>query len=363
MTIISQPVEYQSINFPLVYTVYDAGYTQDNYKYVFEVWIDGTKVFSAKIFPDNNGYGSFDASSIVRQYANLELKPETTVREFLCKDVQIKIREEVGGYLSSVLATSTAINVFNYYQGRFDTVLIADKFKDYENRILTDRPFIKIPENCTTFYIPFYDSTNNLISVSLDDAGTSFGVTPTTTDPNCQNINIADLTIGYDDTLIINSEIGQNIKCYVECAGLYDNYIVHFLNKWGGYESVLFNKVSRKTYDIQRKDFQQNIFEINSSGAVIFKDNNILKRQKKTFATRWNEKLKLSTDLLTNEEYQWLQQLILSTDIYVQKLGETVIYPCTLTDTNYEFKEIIVDGLTQLTINIEFGQQYKTQYN
>lgn len=364
MTFNSQPSTFQSMNAPLIYVVFDANYTQDNYKYVFETWIDGVKVHTDKIFPDPLfGKGVFDISNIVRQYATLELKPETTTREFYCKDVQVKIREEYGGTVGSVVASSDIINVFNYYGFRNNPDTSIRELIDYQNRIITERPFIKIPEGCTNFYIPFYDTTNNLISVSLDDAGTSFSVTPTTTEPNCQNINIADLNIAYDDILIINSEIGQNLKCYVQCAGLYDNYIIHFLNRFGGYESMLFNKVSKKTYDIQRKDFQQKSFVINDSGYVVYVENNILKRQKKTFGTRWNEKLKISTDLLTNAEYQWLCQLVLSTDIYVQKLGDTTIYPCTITDTNYEFKDVIVDGLTQLTINIEFGHSYKTQYN
>jgi hypothetical protein len=144
------------------------------------------------------------------------------------------------------------------------------------------------------------------------------------------------------------------------CSGLYKNYNVHFLNKWGGYESMMFNKVSRKTYDVERKTFKQLPYRVSSSGAVTVLSNYTMYKQTTQFAGRFREKLRLNTDWLTDAEYQWLAQLITSPEVYIEDEGE--LYPVIMTANNYEFKEHIVDGLINLMIEVDFGVTYKTQF-
>lgn len=364
MTVNSQPITYNSVNDSLVYVVYDSNSidpSKEDYRYVAELYIDAVKVHTCKTYPEPiNSFGEFDMGEVIRQYCTLTLKDETTKGEFYLKNVQMKFKEEYNGTIGSVVVSSSTAQLYNYYTGRSSNRV---EIEPYAKRIITNRPFIKIPENCTTFYIPFFGVSNDAIAVYLDISSGSFTVTPTTTDANCQNLNIAQLNIAVDDTLTINSTIGQDLKVYVQCEGNYDNYVLHFLNKWGGYESVLFNKVSRKIYDVERKNFQQRAYEVDASGVVSYSANNIMHRQKKTFGSRFNEKLKIQTDNLTNDEYQWLWQLVLSTDIYVQKVGEDTIYPCEIIESNYEFKDVIVDGITNLALTVEFGTTYKTQFN
>ena len=68
----------------------------------------------------------------------------------------------------------------------------------------------------------------------------------------------------------------------------------------------------------------------------------------------------MNSDWLTDVDYQWLSELVLSPDVYVEDEGE--LYPVTITGTNYEFKEHIVDGLINLMVDVEFGGSYKTQF-
>jgi hypothetical protein len=82
--------------------------------------------------------------------------------------------------------------------------------------------------------------------------------------------------------------------------------------------------------------------------------------QKSTFGVSFSEKLKVSTDFLTDAEYQWLSQLVLSPFVYLEDAG--ILYPVTIEATDYEFKEHIVDMLTNLSLDIDFGTKYNTQF-
>ncbi len=68
----------------------------------------------------------------------------------------------------------------------------------------------------------------------------------------------------------------------------------------------------------------------------------------------------LNSDLLTDAEYIWLQDLILSPMVYIEDSG--YFFPCVITDNDYEPKKYINDDLSNLVINIEFGKQQNAQY-
>jgi hypothetical protein len=68
----------------------------------------------------------------------------------------------------------------------------------------------------------------------------------------------------------------------------------------------------------------------------------------------------LNSDLLPDAEYIWLEELILSPLAYIQI--DDYFYPIKITDNNYEPKKHVNDDLTNLTLNIEFGDRFNTQY-
>lgn len=137
--------------------------------------------------------------------------------------------------------------------------------------------------------------------------------------------------------------------------------MIHFLNQYGGFESRIFSKVSRKTYDITRADFGKLPYTVDGSGAVSYKsDNNVYNENRSTYSVQFNEKLQLNSDLLTDAEYTWLSDLVLSPMIYIEDGG--YFFPCVITDTSYEPKRVANDDLTNLTINIEYGTLLNAQY-
>ena len=88
--------------------------------------------------------------------------------------------------------------------------------------------------------------------------------------------------------------------------------------------------------------------------------NNVYNESRSVYSSQFKEKMSLNTDLLTDTEYLWLEQLVLSPMVYLEENG--YFFPVVITENNYEPKKVINDDLTNLNISIEFGEQNNTQY-
>jgi hypothetical protein len=119
--------------------------------------------------------------------------------------------------------------------------------------------------------------------------------------------------------------------------------------------------VSRRTIDIEKKSYTQKGYSMDASGVISFKNsNNVYNEQKSTYSSTFSEKLKLTTDFLTDTEYTWLSELVLSPLVYIEEDG--YFLPVTIGQNNYEFKKRVNDKLTPLAIEIEYGGTYNAQY-
>ncbi len=380
MTFESTPPTYSSVNDPLVYVVYGAHATNPttypNYKYVVELEINSVQVFTGKYFPHpTTSRGIIDLGSVIREYCvqslnvnagGAMLADEMGEGEWRVSCV-VKIREEYGTTLSAVLLTDSSRVFFNYYNGRYPGF---ESLSNYDDDVASDRPVtIELPFTCGNYFIPYYSELSSSFNVVVTGgtATRTKTITPTATN-TMQIINISPGSIndeypGNFTTSTTTYSVAVGTKTYVVniiCEGLYKNYFVHFMNKWGGYETMLFNKVSRKSFDIERKSWKQLPYRVSASGVVSVFNNYTMYKQTTQFAGRFREKLRLNTDWLSDAEYQWLAQLVTSPEVFVEDEGE--LYPVTITDNNYQFKEHIVDGLINLMIEVDFGATYKTQF-
>lgn len=380
MTFNSTPPAYSSVNDPLVYVVYDAHAanptTYPNYKYVIELEINSVQVYRGKYFPHpTTNRGIVDLGAVIREYcvqsftANVGgamAADEMGEGEWRVSCV-VKVREEYGTTTSAVLLTDSTRVFFNYYNGRYPGF---ESLSNYDDDVISDRPLnINLPFTCNNYFIPYFAELSSSFNVVVTGgtATRTKTITPTTTN-TMQLINISPGAIndeypGNFTTSTTSYSVQIGTKTYsvnIVCEGLYKNYFVHFLNKWGGYETMMFNKVSRKTYDIERKSWKQLPYRVSSSGVVSVFSNYTMYKQQTQFAGRFREKLRLNTDWLSDAEYQWLAQLVTSPEVFVEDDGE--LYPVVMTQNNYEFREHIVDGLINLAVEFDFGVTYKTQF-
>lgn len=353
MTIESSPQSYSSANDLLVWVAYDSNsvdITKLNYKYVADVYINAVLVFRSKVYPNPvNDRGIFDLGSVIREYLYAKFKAEQGANEFSLS-VTVKIGEEFNGVLYTNIKTSL-LDVFNTYNSRTSSLV---DLSNYVDKPATDRPLIiEMTENTATYYLPYFALLTTPFNVVINGVTTT--ITPTVIE-TMHRINIAINAIS-DYTVVI---AGITYQVRIVCAGMYKNYQLHFINRWGGWETMLFNKVSKKRYTVEKKSWQQQAYRIDGSGVMTTIVDNVMHTQKGTFSGQFMESLKISTDFLSDGDYQWLSQLINSPIVYLQ--DGAIFYQVTISDTDYEFKENITDGLTNLNVNLEFGQKYNTQF-
>lgn len=376
MTAPTVPALYSSVNTPLVWVFYDANainpvYT--DYKYVAEVWVAGVKVHTERSYPRPVGaFGIFDFAGVIRNYVNPVLAPslpggamvqQSDAGTFRSAGVVINVREEYNGTVGAVVFTDSTRYFYNHYNDRRDgfTAIAA-----YANKPLTTRGRnidVYIPGSGNAdYYLPYFATSLTPFNVTVQ------GVTQVVTPTVINSVQLLNMTPGFVDGLSYTATInGEVYNINTVCKGLYRNYKLHFLNKFGSFESMLFNKPSKRTIDIDRKSYRKKEFNVSAAGVVSLLTGEIRNEQGIQYATRYEEKLRLQTDLISDTDYQWLSQLIVSPMVFLEDNGyeypeNRTHYPVTIKASNYEYKEWIVDRLTNLTVDLEFSGAVNVQY-
>jgi hypothetical protein len=374
MTIKDYPVAYSSVNSPLIWTVYDVHSTDPttyaNYKYVAECYVNGTLVATSRRFQDpTNNFGVFDFSNEIREFINVKLQGIGS--NILAKelgngewsiDVQVKFKEEYNGTIGGIVATDSVRTFFNHYNGRTSelTILASLGSKPLSTRQVN----IEMFQNNDNFFLPYFCESSGNFNVVINGATTKTiaGVH----NNSIQQLNISPVAINNEYPALINSDYtvlvgGTTYNCKVICEPVHTNYTVHFLNKFGGFETFNFYKAHRQSFEVERREYKQLPYTINSTtGAMAIKSGNIMNEQTTTFGIRFKEMLKVQTNLLGDSDWQFLEQLMFSTLIYVQE--GSILYPAKIMETNYEVKQIEIDNYTTLEVEFELGSNYKTQF-
>lgn len=383
MTITATPDTYSSLQYDLIYTVEDAAKTSDsvtypNYKFIGDVYVGATLVARIKKVPDpTTGIGIFNIGQTVRNYITTVFNPTTALESqelglgVFNLVVTMKFGEEYSFTPTYDIVSDTARTYFNHYNKRLlgqTSALTA-----FIDSVASNRPAIgKLFYSSEYYFVPYFPTSTGAVSVTVTPTG---GGTPLITSLTpatalaMQVLNIAPATFNAIASGTINAattsytvQIGSETFTFkIICEAIYTPYAIHFLNQYNGFETFIFQKVSRLTYDTQRKDFGKLPYTVDSGGLVTYKNSNgVYNESRSVYAETFKEKLELNSDLITDAEYRWLADLILSPMVYVEDSG--YFFPVVLTGSTYEFKKVVNDDLTGLTVNIEYGTTLNSQF-
>lgn len=378
------PGTYLSAHGDLIFVPYEATKAADpvtypNYKYVCDVYVNGVLIARQKAFPHpDNDRGIFNIGPVVRNYLETTFSPAANVLraqemgegEFFVT-VQCKFGEEYNDTLFTNLTVDSARIYFNHYNGRLNgsasTIL-----SSFTNKPLTNRPTrTKILADAGEVLIPYFPTSTTPFNVvfTLDDATTETETVTPTAANNLQQLNVSPGVIDAITALAITDATkyytvefnGVTYRFDLVCEAIHEVHTLHFLNQFGGFESYSFTKVSRTTEDIERKTYGKLNYRVDGSGVVSnYNSNKVYHENKPTYATKYNERLTLNSDLLKDAEYTWLSELVRSPLVYIQE-GEYFL-PVTITNNNYDYRKTVNDKLTNLTITIEYGKDLNTQF-
>lgn len=393
LSLLYTPGDYFSAHGDLIFTILEdtkpfSSSTYPDYKYVCDIYIYGIQQARLKAFPrPSDKIGVFNIGNVIRNYffayfapAANNIRAQEVGENYFYVNVICRFGEEYGFTTYSNIIIDSQRSYFNHYNGRLigqSTIL-----SDYQDKVLSLRPYATPVYRGAKFcFIPFLPSDTSEITLKIraynsigeiafitqgqTPSGANvlqlFNVSPAAINaysPNFISNYIDYYTVEFITTNIIDDSI---YRFNLVCEPKYEVFTIHFLNRFGGFESKDFIKVSRRRIDIEKKDFGSSAYSINEAGVPkYFNDQKVYRETKTTYAGSWKEKMTFNSDLLTDAEYRWLEDLILSPLAYVEIDG--YFYPITITDNNYEPKKNVNDDLTNLTINIEYGDRFNTQY-
>lgn len=397
LTIKSSPPAYSSAHGDIIWVLLrgellttPATYT--NYKYIAYVFA-GTNLAAriAAVPQPVTKFGVFNLGDVIRNYVSSVFNPaansivaqQTGLNEFFT-NVTIKFHEEYGGNeypsIDANDASSPAIidvqrTYFNHYNGRMAGVTTS--LAAFAGKVATNRPLLNYINNGDAYcFLPYLPATGGSVPIQVNAyagaalQGTYNGVITPVTAFALQILNVAAPAINAAAAGLINANTthytvqlnnGAVYTFKLTCEAVYNSYTLHFLNQYGGFCSRNFTKLSRKSIAITKTDFGRLPYTIDAAGNVsYYNSNKVYNETRSTYASQYKEKMTLNTDIITDEEYTWLADLVLSPLVYMELNGYFV--PIAISATSYEYKKRINDKLTNLQIDIEFGDQFNTQY-
>lgn len=378
MTITFQPSDYDSVHDALIYTVFDAHaedpVTYPNYKYILDIYVNGVMIARLRKVPNpETNIGIFDIGQIVRSYVMAQFTPTISVQSFelgvstFYIELQAKIGEEYNYTSTYDIEESDTAKVYNSYNNKPGN----NTLSSFADSVISNAPHtLKVYPDQEFAFLGYLPTTTGAIDIDVTTStGGSYSgtVTPSAAfyaqilnlSPDALNAASPGLITDFDTWYEVQIE-DETYRFNIVCEPKYEVFDIHFLNQFGSYDTKVFNKVSRKVFNIQKSSFGVLPYTIDSSGNVAYSNGFVRNETQHTYASQYTEKLMLNSDLLTDAEYAWLSELLVSTQVFINLDGELV--PCNITDNNYEPKKRVNDQLTNLLINIEFGSQLNAQY-
>jgi hypothetical protein len=393
--LLQEPLSYTPVYNDINFVVNSSNNAQANFNYIFDVKINGSFISRHRIpaRPDN-GYGLFNAKRIAETYLSQSINFDqitVTSSSTSILALTIEYREEYGTtpVISSLLTTSSTIYCFNGVLGYSAYVNYAvTQFRQMKNQIsvsqlltdnwnnkikLTEKAFISVmigEANAVDKIGVFaYDASSTLLQTtyitnpftSLSTIASRFITLPAGAVNLNQILNVnLDATTQNQGNIIPNNTSFYNIRSFgvgsasiivryniTEVCSKYTPVRLHFLNRFGAYDSFTFDLLNTFQSDIERKDYRQNLGGFSGTSYVY----DIKDRSATIFDTQIKTTLVLNSNWITDSESGWLEQLITSPDVYMEVGSQ--LQAVNIVDNSYIQKKTVNDKLFNLTLTIE----------
>lgn len=141
----------------------------------------------------------------------------------------------------------------------------------------------------------------------------------------------------------------------------YDRYVLHFLNKLGNYDSFTFNMLSRETSENKQDSYKKFAArKIGSSYTYYPYDSDTV-----NYSTTITRRLLLNSEIITDAQMAWLDDLLHSPSIYLETPDDTTVVgdqrqliAVKLTNRGpFERKKKVNDKIFNLNLEVEYSFQ------
>ena len=149
-------------------------------------------------------------------------------------------------------------------------------------------------------------------------------------------------------------DVVDTMYFYNKCNPKYETIPIHFVNRFGLWETLHFTLVSRLTMDVERKGFERRDFVISNENVNYFDANNVYAESKIDYSNKMNWNYRLTADAMNDTDYQWASQLITSPQILMEV--DDYFYPVTVKNSNYEYSKYVNNRQRALEVDFEMNQ-------
>lgn len=208
----------------------------------------------------------------------------------------------------------------------------------------------------------------NLVQTFKDESGNTLSTSTTDNSgyvaKKIRQVNIGEqaLNIPAAAEYSLLSGAGVSLRVDYLCDGKFTPLTLAWLNPYGGYDSQSFGFMSKKSIEVERKQFARLNYNIESNGTINYQANNVFHGSRKTFSSVAKVKMRLTSHLLNEDEYTWLADLFVSPDVYLFDATSGYFIPVMISGTNYEYRNYKNSKLTSLELEVEFTDEYNAQH-
>lgn len=405
VTILNTPATYSSMHTDLWFVSSSTNSGTTNFKFVYDVKVNNSLVARSKVFPDVSGnYGVFNAAPIVRAYTSNYFEPSgssilVASNNKMKVDYVIEVREEVSGSIAVLPDASGSFSAYNYYPPLFADIidignelpLVLDDYYEnllvanYSDNWLTDRDFDKIEmefgDQCFISY--FRKTTGGTYSATIDVVNAAGTITSTYTGAltlsgefNLFSLQAAAINTFAGSTLInentygyhvyinysagASSFVSKKVKVKQVCYPKYRQYNIHFLNRLGGWDTMKFALVNKRNTEFTRSSYRRSEWQLSGSTMSNVDSYNRYNETTLNYSIQHKDRIHLISDWVSENDYEWLAQLVGSSICYVEVLS--AYFPCVITSNTYDYKLAASDKLFNFEIDIEVGKYINSQY-
>jgi hypothetical protein len=405
VTILNTPATYSSMHTDLWFVSSSTNSGTTNFKFVYDVKVNNSLVARSKVFPDVSGnYGVFNAAPIVRAYTSNYFEPSgssilVASNNKMKVDYVIEVREEVSGSIAVLPDASGSYSAYNYYPPLFADIidignelpLVLDDYYEnllvanYSDNWLTDRDFDKIEmefgDQCFISY--FRKTTGGTYSATIDVVNAAGTITSTYTGAltlsgefNLFSLQAAAINTFAGSTLInentygyhvyinysagASSFVSKKVKVKQVCYPKYRQYNIHFLNRLGGWDTMKFALVNKRNTEFTRSSYRRSEWQLSGSTMSNVDSYNRYNETTLNYSIQHKDRIHLISDWVSENDYEWLAQLVGSSICYVEVLS--AYFPCVITSNTYDYKLAASDKLFNFEIDIEVGKYINSQY-
>jgi hypothetical protein len=150
--------------------------------------------------------------------------------------------------------------------------------------------------------------------------------------------------------------LGAPIKYDIVCKQKYPNVRIKWKNRYGQFDWMNFDLVSRESFQTERRTYQPQLGSWESS-TLSYQNYDTANA---AYIVDSKQALSVNSNWLDDAYNDILKQLLVSDEIYwIYNEADDLLRPLTIATQNIVFKTGVVDKLIQYQFDFQYGQPYK----